>query len=359
MLATVDMHDSPNRLKVKLLLRFAGTAQEAEDELLHRFPGKIPSWGNCDFLLDPEARDYDWLVVYDDLAGKRKNGTGVFEEILACPRKNTLLITSEPHTIKIYTSGYVQQYGHVLTTQERPYLRHPHTIHSQPALIWFYGRRSQRGDYDFMHDHPPLEKSRTISAMCSAKQQKHTLHNARFQFLQTLGARMPELDLFGFGMKPIQEKADALDPYKYHIAIENFLGTHHWTEKLSDAFLGHCLPFYYGCPNVFEYFPEESCVCLDITDFERSLAKITETIRDNTYEKRISAITEARNLVLEKYGLFSTIAKMVNGIQGNLVSDQIANTSEKILQRHRWRKTSWINSTAHVAENFFLRRIYR
>jgi len=41
----------------------------------------------------------------------------------------------------------------------------------------------------------------------------------------------------------MNDKAAALDPYQYHIAIENHVFTHHMTEKLPDAFLGYTLPF--------------------------------------------------------------------------------------------------------------------
>ncbi|MEZ6050382.1 MAG: hypothetical protein R3C02_03185 [Planctomycetaceae bacterium] len=42
--------------------------------------------------------------------------------------------------------------------------------------------------------------------------------------------------------------------YRYHVAVENHIAEHHWTEKLADAFLGATLPFYFGCPNASDYF---------------------------------------------------------------------------------------------------------
>ena len=48
----------------------------------------------------------------------------------------------------------------------------------------------------------------------------------------------PEADWYGRGMCAIDEKANALFPYQYHLCIENHLAKHHWTEKLADAFLG-------------------------------------------------------------------------------------------------------------------------
>ncbi len=38
---------------------------------MHQFPGGVPVWGNCHFSFDPADRDYDWLVVYEDLPALR------------------------------------------------------------------------------------------------------------------------------------------------------------------------------------------------------------------------------------------------------------------------------------------------
>ena len=72
-----------------------------------------------EFIFGPDARNYDWLVVYDDLP----RFIGMTEEPLACPPENTLLITSEPSGVKVYGRSFVRQFGHVLTSQEPIALR--------------------------------------------------------------------------------------------------------------------------------------------------------------------------------------------------------------------------------------------
>ena len=64
----------------------------------------------------------------------------------------------------------------------------------------------------------------------------------------------------------LDDKTDALAPYRYSFALENHIETHHWTEKLADALLGLTLPFYAGCPNAVDYFPEESFIPIDMDD---------------------------------------------------------------------------------------------
>ena len=85
-----------------------------------------------------------------------------------------------------------------------------------------------------------------------------------------------------------------------------------WTEKLADAFLGYTVPIYHGCPNVYDYFPKESVIQIDIHDVEGSISKIKEIIaREGEYEKRLSAVKEARRRVIEEYNLLAMINKIV------------------------------------------------
>ena len=268
------------------------------------FPNNTPIWGECRFVFGNE-QDYDWLVVNDDFKGEIK---------LNCPKNNTLLVTTEPSSIKTYESVYTRQFGHVLTGQENWALKHRGKIYSQPALYWFYGFRSGKGDnlsYDYIANHPPAEKKAEISTVTSAKRQRHTLHRMRYNFIEKLQRRLPELARFGKGIREITDKAEALDPFKYHIAIENHICDHWWTEKLSDSFLGLCLPFYHGAPNASEYFPPESFISIDINDFEGSYRIISDAIKNNEYEKRLPAIKQARELVLKKYNFYATVAQIV------------------------------------------------
>ena len=262
-------HDTPAG---EIVVKFMAKGHYEKDKVifLRQFPGRNPVWGRCRFVFDPDAREYDWVAVYDDLAPVDGERFSKRVEQLACPQQNTLFVTMEPSSIKTYGFDFLDQFGVVITSQEPWAIRNRGAVYTQPALRWFYGE-SKDGliTYDQMQAHPPLEKSAVLSTVCSNKQQKHTLHQLRYEFTQQLRSRLPELDVFGRGVRPIADKAEAVDPYRYHIAIENHICQHHWTEKLSDAFLGVSLPFYSGCPNAADYFPEESFIPIDIYDVDR------------------------------------------------------------------------------------------
>ncbi|WP_210387963.1 glycosyltransferase family 10 [Ciceribacter sp. L1K22] len=268
------------------------------------------------FTFDPEARDYDWLAVYENLPAAEGERRPVRVEELACPQENTILFTTEPSGIKIYGRTFTRQFGHVVTSQEPFALRHPGRIWSQAGLRWFYGNGSKHlMTADEIRDHFP-EKTRMIGTVCSTKRQGHTLHRLRYDFTQDMAARMPELDVFGRGHRPVDDKAESIDPYKYHIAIENHLAQHHFTEKLSDAFLGLSLPFYFGAPNAADYFPSDSFIAIDIRKPDEALRVMKQAMADGEYEKRLPAIKEARRRVLEDHNIITLIANIVDANPG-------------------------------------------
>ena len=293
------------------LIRVKVIGKMASRIMRRQLPDNNTVWGNCIFDFDPNAKRYDWLVVYDDLPPVQGERFSLRIETLACPRAHTLLVTSEPASVKIYGNAYTSQFGHVLTSQPAQTLPHPNRIYSQAGLLWFYGfGKTHELRYDTLAAMRP-QKTKTISTVCSDKTQKHTLHHRRYHFTQVLKAKLPELDVFGHGVRDMDDKAIALDDYRYHIAIENYSGRHHWTEKLSDAFLGFTLPFYYGCSNLEDYFPPESFIEIDIFDVEKSYRIISNAIRSNQYEKRLPYILEARRKVLEEYNLFALLATQI------------------------------------------------
>lgn len=316
-----------------------------------RFPGGRPVWGNCEFTFDRHARDYDWLVVYNDMPSVAGERHTLWEEELACPRRHTLFVTYEPSTIKVYGNRFLQQFGWVLTSQEPWAIRHPGAIFEQPGFIWYYAFSQPRGSYDAIKAHVPLAKTGEISAICSNKGQRNTLHRKRRDFVLALKQRLPEMELFGKGIRFVEDKADALDPFKYHVAIENFYGAHHWTEKLADPFLGACLPIYYGCPNAEEYFPAESFVRIDLGDLEGAVETIQKAIKDKWYEQRLPAILESRRLVLEQYAPVAQIARVVNAHHEPGAPRPAA--GESILSRHLFRRRSlsnWVNFAVEQAQ---------
>ena len=307
------------RFKVMFMHRGLERGNSIEG-ILRQFPGSIPQWGDCLFDFDVDCRDYDWLVVYQDLPPDDKFFT---EEKLCCPREKTLLIIGEPSTITVFGTDYLHQFGCILSFQEPWAMKHPNVVYHHPGLIWYYGLPFGSGDFitwDQMAARTPPAKSRLISTVCSQRKGNITLHSTRVDFTGRLKEDIEELDIFGHGVKPMNDKAEALDPYKYHIAVENHIYDHHLTEKLPDAFLGYTLPFYQGAPNTESYFPRESFIPIDINDYERSRDIIKSHLANNEYQDRLPYIVEARRRVLEEQNLFAIINNIIRKQEDTITS---------------------------------------
>lgn len=338
------------RIRVKFLSRYQ-SADADYDRWLRRFPGMIPSWGRCDFMFEQDCTDYDWLVVYDDFPRKPGAKHMIWEETLKCPRASTMLLTAEPSSIKLYGKGFLNQFRWILTSQEPSIIRHPGAIYRQAGLIWFYGNTDERGTYDGLAKQREPVKTADISTVCSYKQMSHTLHQTRYDFTQALKKAIPKMEIFGQGVRPIDDKADALDPFRYHVAIENHVCNHHWTEKLCDPFLGYCLPFYHGCTNASDYFPEESFIAINIHRFGETRDRIQKAIRDNEWEKRLPAIREARRLVLEKYGTFQQLAAL---IEERHPPEDTSVQEIPIYSRRAWRSHHPVRAIPDLVSKFVL-----
>lgn len=320
---------------------------------LRQFPQNDPRWGRCRFIFDPKAREYDWLVVYHDLF--RAKGTLSIEE-LNCPKEKSILVTTEPSSITVYGSDYLRQFGFVITSQEPWAIPHDNILFSQPGLIWHYGfpfsKEGTFKTFDEMQGAEPPEKNRCISTVCSSRRGSLTLHSRRVDFTEELLMRIPELDRFGHGVRPMVDKAEALDPYQYHIAVENHVCPHHLTEKLPDAFLGYTLPFYHGASNADEYFPTESFIPIDIGNLDRTADIIRSTIDNNEYPDRLPYIIEARRRVLEEHNLFALLDGEISRRDPMIIAD-IQN--EVIMNRQTLRIKRPLIGVKSLAEKVLLK----
>lgn len=294
-----------------IVVKFVGRVPDPA-QLSRQLSTRNPPSLRVRFEFDPLATRYDWLAVYDNLPNLSGSRLASSVEALPCPQSNTILLTSEPTSIKIYGRTFTRQFGAVISSQERWAIRSPRHILAQSGLRWYYGLGSKRLiSVDEMIATPPLAKTRDASIVCSTKAQGHTMHRRRLEFSLELVRLMPEIDHFGHGVRAMDDKAEALDSYRYHVAIENHLAPHHWTEKLADAFLGCTLPFYCGAPDAARYFPPESFIAIDLDNPAKVADRIRAAIRDNEYEARLAHILEARRRVLEDYNMITVVARHV------------------------------------------------
>lgn len=336
----------------KLRIKFSGRIRPEQNPAYWQalFLGGVAEIGECQFSFDPDERHYDWLVVYEDLMYPSRSTRSSRIEPLSCHRDNTLLITQEPSAIKIYGPGFLDQYGHVLSAQPREAIKHENHILQVSPIRWFYGRPLAENDHNYVtvDQFKAMNipnKSRYISTVCSDKQMSKTL-KARYDFTAYADKALDDkFDWFGRGIRPINDKAEAMDDYRYHLAVENHIFPHYWTEKIADSFLAYCLPFYYGPENISDYFDRDSYIPIDIFEPESSVETMKKALRDKVYESRFGAIKKARELVLTDYNLMNVAARIVTERH----QDRTPQKGATIAGRHAFRKNHPISAIQDLA----------
>jgi len=185
-------------------------------------------------------------------------------------------------------------------------------------------------NYDFLSNLEYNEHKKKFSAIISNKINSSG-YKLRRNFLINLSKTYPNLcDIYGAGWKNElgssykgelegyhknalgkNTKFTGLIDYKYSLCIENCSRENYFSEKFTDAILCWTIPIYYGCINISKYFPKDSYYEININD-EDCIEKIKEIINKPITEKNIIALKEARNLILNKYNIWSVIEKELN-----------------------------------------------
>jgi hypothetical protein len=182
-------------------------------------------------------------------------------------------------------------------------------IHSQPALPWHVNK-----DYDFLVHCGVPKKHRNISWVTSNKANFQGQRD-RLLFLEEIRSKL-QFDLYGKGFSYIEDKWEALAPYRYSLVVENFRNPYYWSEKLADCFLSWTFPIYFGCSRITDYFPEEALVQIDIYD-PGAIHTIREVVASDLWHRNQEAIDHARKLVLDKYQLFPFLTREIRDHERN------------------------------------------
>lgn len=335
-------------IRIKVIWRKVGTVREGTASVAwspcqpDKGHSPIFEHNGCQFIYDADCRDYDWLVAYDEVP---RNAGSVKDECedLACPREHTILVTMEPPTIKVYPTCYTKQFAYLLTTHTPFQMPHPNHRYSEGGPWW-----CADCDLEDAFSMPEFEKTHDLGTVCSAKQQTHTLHRMRYNLTKYLSEHLPQMDWYGRGVKPLSRKCDALFPYRYHVAMENYIAPYHWTDKISDPILGLCLTFYAGDPRLSDIFPADSFIPIPADNPPEACRIISEAIANNEYEKRLPAIKEARRLLVEKYNFYARVAALIHEVQAG-EKEPPARVPFKLKGRHRLRRNP-INALAEAWE---------
>jgi hypothetical protein len=262
-------------------------------------------WNDYVFLpADADCADEpDYWLVYDGLSET---------EAAHLPAGRVIFVAGEPEAVHAYRPAFLAQFGLVLTPQRR--IEGPRIFHTQAALPWHAGVRRDGDErrpvpvlgYDDFRA-ARIEKTHDLSVVCSTKSDLEG-QRQRLAFVERMQEHFGDrLHWFGRGVRPIEDKWDAVAPYRFHISLENSAAPDYWTEKLADAYLGGSFPLYWGCPNLDAYFERDAFETIDVSDPARAARTIEQFLSEGITPRREAALRTARDAVLDRYNLFPAV----------------------------------------------------
>ncbi len=255
----------------------------------------------CDFFLDDEyCRSADVWIVLDQVV------TGHDLECDVYPGCFINAMNETAHPAEYFSQfpdrmEYLRQFDAVFSFHDLPLAN---LTLCPPFLPWMidsnHGNvlRKQSENVAALESAVRPDKSKTLSIITSNKVITPA-QRQRLQFAERVAKTLSaDAEWFGSGINPIDTKRDALEPFRFHLAMENRIQPHILSEKLYDAFLGWSLPIYWGAPNVGDYFPHDSVLAIDVSNPKAALRAIMDAINGDLHAERSGAVRDARAGVL-------------------------------------------------------------
>jgi len=265
------------------------------DMFIHQCPHRDGRWGNI--IAVDDKSDADYIIVQDNTS----------EEV---DYSKVIYFGREPHYVQGINSRWVNNKCRNFFHHERKNTWMPQT--------WWLGL-----DYDTLSDTNVPIKDRGLSIIDSGKGSTQG-HKLRSRVVRSLINNFPnQIDVYGkitIGKEnrrpylttlPYRQKEIGLWRYRYCLAIENGSTDYYFSEKICDPLLCWTMPIYWGCKKISDFFPKGSYYWVDVNKSGVE-HEIMEVVNSDFREENIEAIAEARDLVLNKYNLWSSIKKAID-----------------------------------------------
>ena len=240
-------------------------------------------WQQAQFVLADEDMTADWLVVFDDLLAPLQTLVPWSRCIVSLVR------AANPEALRAALSQPVRHGRRSCAGWAGIQGR---VVIQQPALPWYCGVSWRThvglGGLGAPPCENPAHIGRRLRQGLAAAIQGGPLFVDKLK--EALG---DELDVFGRGVRPIDDKAEAIGPYRYHVVLENNTIDHFWTEKLADAYLGEAFPIYSGGGQLARYFDPQSFATIDVSDPDRAVADVVKLLADDP-AARVQPLLQAR-----------------------------------------------------------------
>ena len=290
----------------------------------------------CTFRINAGLDSSAWLAVFDEPPP---------QTLTRVPRSRRILFITEPPEVKPYPASYLRQFGLVIS----PFRMHNCPQHAllqeNSCLNWHYGINTATPEYrssftslNEIRNMPVPHKTKMLSVICSTKTYTEA-QRKRIAFVEKLAQRFGDaVDIFGRGRNPIDDKADAIRDYKYHLVLENNYADFFWTEKLSDTWLGYAYAIYLGAPNLAQCCPPGALLALQPDSDEANLNRIAQLLEKDPWEKSLPAICACRQWILETTNVFARIARIMRAADAQRLAEPPLTHPVPLRQAKRWHR---------------------
>ncbi len=258
-----------------------------ETSLARRMPGNTLEHEGVRFTVHDEP-EVDAVVVFN---------YSRYDTTFSARPGYVWLWHNEPIVRRPFPKGFDRVFSHVTDSGD---LR---VVNAPPVLDWWVDK-----SFDELASLPVPDKTKHLSAIASTKTDIEG-HRRRNAFVDWLETAHPDVDVYGHGRAhQLADKWSGLAPYRFSVTIENTSTPHYWTEKISDCFLSYTVPVYFGATNIGDYFPADSFIWLPLADIDEARETVSRLLISDDWKWRLPALEEARELVLNRYSLYSQLS---------------------------------------------------
>tara|TARA_R110001599_G_scaffold14758_1_gene63495 strand:- start:5996 stop:6811 length:816 start_codon:yes stop_codon:yes gene_type:complete len=163
---------------------------------------------------------------------------------------------------------YVLTFDEDLISKGQNYLYYPH------GRCW-------------INNYKDLKKENKVSIIASSKNFTEG-HQLRHKVID----KFKDIEVFGYGYNPVENKEDSLSKYMYSVTIENCRQPGYWTEKIVDCFATKTIPLFWGDDAVSDFFDPDGIIYFNS---QEELGEILEDLKVNG-----ESIFESKKAAVEK-----------------------------------------------------------
>jgi GR25 family glycosyltransferase involved in LPS biosynthesis len=141
------------------------------------------------------------------------------------------------------------------------------------------------------------------------------------ELVRSLEAHATAVDVFGLegtskvadGDRTPRTGGEGLFPYRYTIVVEEGADANCVGERLVDALLAECVPFYAGCSNLEDHLDPGAFIRLPLDDLAECRQIIQTAMAQEEWSRRIDVIRREKRRILDEMQLLPTLARVVRG----------------------------------------------